>query len=233
MFASKREKKHRLTGIGKKMRKKLHKIKEEVYSPPPQKPHTFKAATFPRSSNRLSKLTKPDVTVSECSLSDTDTSSKFSVNSTNSLEAQAALYKRNNIFKGAYKGRVCEICEKKNDIFKCKECAGYFHATCVRKVAEDVEVPNNNKKKEKGPDVVDDSAHVQQEDKASVAECSSNMDDFSLQKRIDSRMKEIMQKFDYTSVYADSASDSEQLDEDCETENMKEVTIIMAFQIIM
>lgn len=186
MFATKHEKKVKLIGIAEKSQLK-NKIKQEDedYVPLPRKILT-----------RNRKII--DFAASECSLSDTDTSSKMSANSTNSLEAQAALYKRNNIFKGAYKGRVCELCEKQEDVLKCKGCFGYFHATCASKNAEDTE--------KKG----DDIGAINNESNTSSPKSVNSVDfkRLSLAEQIDLKMKEIMKKFDYRSIYADSTSDS-------------------------
>lgn len=205
MFATKHEKKVKLIGIAEKVQIK-NKIKQEDddYVPP------RKILT------RNRKLL--DLATSECSLSDTDTSSKMSANSTNSLEAQAALYKRNNIFKGAYKGRVCELCEEQEDVLKCKGCFGYFHATCASKNAKESD--------EKTDDIatIDDST-------ASSSPKSVNSVEFkrlSLAEQIDLKMKEIMKKFDYRSIYADSTSDSASSDESS-SEKSKTVTFANVF----
>lgn len=211
MFATKREKKFKIMGIAERQRIKK-KIKQEVVSPR----KSIKPVN--KCNNKISKLLKPELTISECSLSDTDTSSKFSVNSTNSLEAQAALYKRNNIFRKAYRGRVCEICEKQDDVFKCKGCCGYFHAACVKSISQNEEVPI---KKEKEDNVAADESNCATP--VDTAECSPkiNIKKLSLAEQIDLKMKEIMNKFDYRSVYADSTSESGS-SEDSGTEKTEE-----------
>lgn len=231
MFATKREKKLRLKGIAETMRVKA-KIKKEIITPP-RKPRIYKKRR--NSSQIVSKLIKPDLTASDSSLSDTDTSSKFSVNSTNSLKAQAALYKRNNIFKGAYKGRVCEICEKQDDVLKCNGCFGYFHASCGQKLAgKGREVPKKNSDDSNKEDVLsDDSSNGSDVSSSKVGESSSkaevssskvDMKRLSLAEQIDMKMKEIMKKFDYKSVYADSTSDDSGSSEDSVTGKTKEVS---------
>lgn len=48
------------------------------------------------------------------------------------MDDQIALHKRNNIFKGVLKDKVCQICEKPNDVQKCKgRCNGYYHIKCA------------------------------------------------------------------------------------------------------
>lgn len=50
------------------------------------------------------------------------------------LESQITLYKRNNLFKGVSKERVCQICEKPEGIVKCKgRCNGYYHVLCANR----------------------------------------------------------------------------------------------------
>lgn len=69
-------------------------------------------------------------------ITNSDTDSKFSDNSSvpPSMESQIALYKRNNIFRGVPKDKVCQICEKTGEVFKCKgPCSGNYHPECTTK----------------------------------------------------------------------------------------------------
>lgn len=167
MFASKREKKQKMLGLHRSIKRKY--IKRERDSPDSK---SYKISTTTRksikSSPRISlrksprKLKKEDengdsnlksepsdserilrskvkseLLGSECSLSDTDSNSKLSVNSS-SHQSQAALYKRNYLFKGVIKERVCQICQKPNGVVKCKgQCNGYFHVVCCKKIKTD------------------------------------------------------------------------------------------------
>ncbi|XP_052752837.1 uncharacterized protein LOC113514497 [Galleria mellonella] len=57
-----------------------------------------------------------------------------------------------NLFKGLIREKVCEICEKTNNLIKCKGCNNMYHIDCVRKAVEIVEVPipsRGRKKKKK------------------------------------------------------------------------------------
>ncbi|KRT86397.1 PHD finger motif containing protein [Oryctes borbonicus] len=58
------------------------------------------------------------------------------------LESQIALYKRNNLFKGVARERVCQVCEKPDGIIKCKgRCNGYYHVSCAgKKESFDIEL---------------------------------------------------------------------------------------------
>nr|XP_023029170.1 uncharacterized protein LOC111517303 [Leptinotarsa decemlineata]XP_023029171.1 uncharacterized protein LOC111517303 [Leptinotarsa decemlineata]XP_023029172.1 uncharacterized protein LOC111517303 [Leptinotarsa decemlineata] len=55
--------------------------------------------------------------------------------SSHTLEAQKALFKRNNLFKGVSKEKVCQFCFKLGDVLKCKGgCNGVYHVQCAVKV---------------------------------------------------------------------------------------------------
>lgn len=210
MFATKKEKKKRLMGIAENAQTKTKskvkvKQEDEDYVPP----RKIEVTTRLR---RSAKLAKPEVTPSECSLSDTDTSSKLSVNSTNSLEAQAALYKRNNILKGACKGRVCEICEKPDDVLKCKSCFGYFHAACATKGQI---LKENEEKIDTENNTIDLNCKTNESSTTNSPRSGKSVEfrKLTLAEQIDLKMKEIMKKFDYKSIYADSTSDSASSDE--------------------
>lgn len=229
MFATKTEKKGRILGISE--RAKLKTIKQEVTEEEPAKPiptkkrrrSTTEEPPPKKKRERSPKETldhpkrpklspKPPKTIeepksksdmSEASLSDTDSSSKLS---TNSLEAQVALHKRNNIFKGAYKGWVCQVCEKQDDVSKCRGCYGHFHASCVSRVVseklEDTEVTLTN-------EMAEDNGNDDGSDKESVKSLMSSPEfkKLSLAEQIDLKMMEVMKKFDYTTIYAEPTSD--------------------------
>lgn len=123
-------------------RKSLKLSKLEAVEPYDPKPKS-EISEFRILRSRL----KHDVVGSESSLSDTDSSSKFSINSS-SHQSQAALYKRNNLFKGVIKERVCQMCQKPNGVVKCKgQCNGYFHITCCKNIRSD-SVPKTTENKD-------------------------------------------------------------------------------------
>lgn len=106
-------------------------------------------------------------------ISSSDTDSKFSDNSSvpASLEVQAALFRRNNIFKGVSRSKVCQICAKNNNVLKCKgPCLGVYHADCCNKQTEE-----------------DKNINISQ---TSISSAYSKM---SLIEKIDYRMKEVME----------------------------------------
>ncbi|EFA10454.1 histone-lysine N-methyltransferase NSD2 [Tribolium castaneum] len=129
--------------------------------------------------------------------SNSDTDSKFSDNSSlpPSMQSQAALFRRNNIFRGIPREKVCQICEKSGEIFKCKgPCNGVYHPECaMNRVVEQkssVEIISLESKQPL-PDLG----------------TSPNYTGMSLAEKIDHRMKEIMKKFDQ-SVYCESTDSS-------------------------
>lgn len=58
-----------------------------------------------------------------------------------------------NVFKGLVREKVCEICEKTSNLYKCKGCNGMFHPGCLKTVEEVIEIntPNRGRKKKKKP----------------------------------------------------------------------------------
>ncbi|XP_044272222.1 histone-lysine N-methyltransferase NSD3 [Tribolium madens] len=130
-----------------------------------------------------------------------DTDSKLSDNSSMppSMESQAALFRRNNIFRGIPKEKVCQICEKNGEVFKCKgPCNGVYHYECaMNRVVE--------QKEEKSTVEI-----ISMESKQPLPDLSTspNYKGMSLAEKIDLRMKEIMKKFDYQSVYCESTDSS-------------------------
>lgn len=162
-------------------------------------------------SERSIKNFKHDLQYSEQE-SDTDSSSKLSVNST-SMQSQAALYRRNNIFKGVTREKVCQICEKHDNVLKCKgPCNSFLHESCKGKLEKhdlkeeptqenEAELPKNieeTKKEEPAP--VSNNASPQTK---VIHQCVYQ----NLAEQIDAKMKEIMRKFEMKTTYTDSSSD--------------------------
>lgn len=69
-----------------------------------------------------------------------------------SIEAQKALFKRNNLFKGVSKERACQYCYQAGMVFKCSKggCNGLYHLRCSIDVMSG-EVYNKKKNKSKFP----------------------------------------------------------------------------------
>lgn len=120
--------------------RKASSRKSEVQFPKPDKEENCESKLKSESSDTervLRSKMKPELLGSEYYSSDTDSNSKLSINSC-SHQSQAALYKRNYLFKGVIKERVCQICQKPNGVVKCKgQCNGYFHVVCCKKVKSD------------------------------------------------------------------------------------------------
>ncbi|CAH1155865.1 unnamed protein product [Phaedon cochleariae] len=58
-----------------------------------------------------------------------------------SMEAQHALFKRNNLFKGVLKEKVCQYCFMSGDVLKCKGCNAVYHAGCAIGVLQELMIP--------------------------------------------------------------------------------------------
>ncbi|RZC37702.1 PWWP and/or PHD domain containing protein [Asbolus verrucosus] len=161
---------------------------------------------------------KRHLITSEYSNSDTD--SKFSDNSSvpTSLESQAALYRRNNIFRGIPKEKVCQICEKPGEVFKCKgPCNGVYHYNCAMstQTKDGAEEEKKSEKAKKEAEVEDGNSKnnveiiaVNSKKPLPNLSTSPNFKGMTLAEKIDFRMKEIMKKFDYQSVYSESTDSS-------------------------
>ncbi|XP_059050531.1 uncharacterized protein LOC131845484 [Achroia grisella] len=57
-----------------------------------------------------------------------------------------------NIFKGLIREKVCNICEKTDNLIKCKGCSNMFHFDCDKKESEkviEVSIPSRGRKKKK------------------------------------------------------------------------------------
>lgn len=152
----------------------------------------------------------------ETSYSDTD--SKFSENSSvpASLESQVALFKRNNLFKGVPKDKVCQVCEKQGEVLKCRgRCNGVYHYQCAIDLRANqtpiVEQRKTNKPEANTVEIVSIKSKKNQVGQLDGATPSyAGMD---LSRMIDLRMKEIMKNFEQTTVYVDSTDSSSEADE--------------------
>lgn len=227
MFENKTEKKEKLLGIKASIKRKYSKIKDEDFKVASNKvkkvgelsfdlrKHSSKKKLHIKASSaaRLAppkeqplKTVKQENIVLEQE-SDTDSSSKISVGSSSrsSYQTQAALFKKNNIFKGALKDKVCQLCEKPDNVQKCGGiCGGYYHVNCAVKdnnIQDDINI------------MKDDTNEIVKPEKSDF-KCIENIKtekvDFkcmSLAEQIDMKMKEIMRKFERKTTYADSASD--------------------------
>ncbi|KAJ8980552.1 hypothetical protein NQ317_001059 [Molorchus minor] len=56
-----------------------------------------------------------------------------------SMETQKALFKRNNLFKGVSKDKVCQHCLKPEEVLKCRgRCNGTYHVDCATKILKEI-----------------------------------------------------------------------------------------------
>ncbi|CAH0555529.1 unnamed protein product [Brassicogethes aeneus] len=68
-----------------------------------------------------------------------DTESKVSEVSVNvsAMSQQRALFNRNKLFKGVARDKVCQLCLKPDQVYRCKgKCYGSFHYQCAMDIAE-------------------------------------------------------------------------------------------------
>lgn len=120
------------------------------------------------------------------------------------LEELEALYKRNNLFKGIYKEKVCQICTEKNDVFKCHLCYGSYHIKCQENL-----LGPNPEKTPLGIGLVQIIDIKSKQGGNYPIKITSDLVDMNLDEKIDLKMKEIMCDFDGKNiVYADSTTDS-------------------------
>ncbi|KAK4875319.1 hypothetical protein RN001_011741 [Aquatica leii] len=134
---------------------------------------------------------------SEYSLSDTDSVSKSSSSTPipNSFEDQITRHRRNNLFRGVNRNRVCQICNIPENVIKCKgPCNGLYHYGCALfDLKNDVAVQEG----------LPDSTQAN-EDNGIIKAPSKPL---SLAEQIDMKMKEVMQNLQNDTRYADSTTD--------------------------
>lgn len=77
-----------------------------------------------------------------------DKSDKSDISDPFSIEVQRSLYRRNNLFRGVSKEKVCQYCFQPDMVFKCTKsgCNGLYHVNCSVNVMSGEEY---NKRKHK------------------------------------------------------------------------------------
>ncbi|KAG5889204.1 hypothetical protein JTB14_033282 [Gonioctena quinquepunctata] len=180
-------------------------------------------------------IKKSDEAVSETgSKSSIDSLAMFS---SHSLEAQKALFKRNTLFKGVSKEKVCQFCYEPGDVLKCKGgCNGVYHVHCAVKVLQDkttrgrprgscqkIESILEEKDIKEEPVETDkqNNAHSIDDEHVQIITVPSsvyntpprktfppNFENLSLAEQIDYKMKEIMKKFESKTTYSESIIDT-------------------------
>lgn len=226
----KKYKKLKVKKFSLELRSRISDVKKNSNEPKPKKETPAKIQQL---SERLMRGLKHDLQYSEQE-SDTDSSSKISVNST-SMQSQAALYRRNNIFKGVTRERVCQICEKHDNVLKCKgPCNRFLHESCKENLekhnskeetAQEKIVPPENKEEEtkseeeakREEEEAEKEAKKEDTKKEDSVPVSNNTSPQTkvihqcvyknLAEQIDAKMKEIMRKFEMKTTYTDSSSD--------------------------
>lgn len=206
---TKQFKKLKVNKFSLELRSRISDVKKNSNEPKPKKETPPKIQLSERAIRNL----KHDLQYSEQE-SDTDSSSKISVNST-SMQSQAALYRRNNIFKGITREKVCQICEKHDNVLKCKgPCNIFLHEGCKEKLQKpeskeetaeesikEIVPPENKEEEEKKEDSLPVS-NTSPQTKV-IHQCVYK----NLAEQIDAKMKEIMRKFEIKTTYTDSSSD--------------------------
>lgn len=100
-----------------------------------------------------------------------------------------------NVFKGMVREKVCEICEKVNNLIKCKGCHCMFHIDCVKKKTEVVEQTattvrgRKKKKKPRGRKAKDNNSldsEGNSDEKSHDANASDEMHNMSLENEMES-----------------------------------------------
>ncbi|KAK5644485.1 hypothetical protein RI129_005785 [Pyrocoelia pectoralis] len=143
--------------------------------------------------------------------SDTDTASKSSTNTViaDGFQDEVMRQKRNSLFRGISKDRVCQVCKQAKDVFKCKgPCRGLYHYRCADfdikpDITDALPSGTNN------TDVGETDPHVKSVDLTSVS-CPPQQVKFSelsIAEQIDIKMKEMMQGIENDTRYADSTTD--------------------------
>nr|CAI5861072.1 unnamed protein product [Callosobruchus analis] len=129
-----------------------------------------------------------------------------------SNEAQKALFKRNNLFKGVSKDKVCHFCLEPGAVLRCSaKCSGIYHLECS--LLSSLKYSPSTKSEDGEGCVrgeVDDHVQI-----VTVPSCIYNTPprrnfppDFSnltLAEQIDYKMKEVMHKFESKNTYANES----------------------------
>ncbi|VEN39926.1 unnamed protein product [Callosobruchus maculatus] len=140
-----------------------------------------------------------------------------------SIEAQKALFKRNNLFKGVSKYKVCHFCLEPGDVFRCSaKCSGIYHLECSvlvmnNKIGGKRQASLKYSPSAKSEDEercargeVDDHVQI-----VTVPSCIYNtpprrnfppdFGNLTLAEQIDYKMKEVMRKFESKNIYANES----------------------------
>ncbi|CAG9760569.1 unnamed protein product [Ceutorhynchus assimilis] len=149
-------------------------------------------------------------------------------------EYQLSLHKKNALFNGLTRVKVCDFCFKTGNIFKCKgRCGGRYHFDCAAKVTQPrYRATPENQKKNNSAELLStssnnqDSPQTRSRTRCQVSAVQSTPDtnvpldnpveaslpendlSINLEKQIDSNMQNVMKQIDSNTYYWDSSEES-------------------------
>lgn len=130
------------------------------------------------------------------------------------LEEQESLYNRNKIFRGVTKAKVCQICENHNKVLKCHgPCAGFYHITCAEKLYQKYKRAVIESKKTNQVQIINVKSKRLKNISIEMTANDASLKSLNLSEKIDTKMQEIMCKFNENTTYVDSTTDSSSSDE--------------------
>lgn len=142
-----------------------------------------------------------------------------------STESQEDLYRKNNIFKKVPKEKVCQVCKKGSNVFKCKGlCGGFYHIKCVAEQAEISQIEPLTKESLNQVQIID---LKRKSSKIGTVKITSDpiFDSLDLVDKIDVKMKEIMDTCEDSTMYADSTTDYLSSEESLSSSPIKKMQI--------
>ncbi|XP_017768211.1 PREDICTED: uncharacterized protein LOC108556555 [Nicrophorus vespilloides] len=129
-------------------------------------------------------------------------------------ETQTALWRRNNIFRGVRRDRVCQICYLPEDVLKCRgKCSGYYHRSCASDLSRIIKVVRKGKLKMVNENTGNEVEVVSIKTKKYQSPKKLSLDkeavkDLTLLEQFDLKMKEVMNPIEEKTIYADSTTDN-------------------------
>ncbi|XP_018579140.1 uncharacterized protein LOC108917152 isoform X2 [Anoplophora glabripennis] len=119
----------------------IHQIEDNI-----EQNESILNKTHPR--RQIDEISEIDSKTSSDNITDSDTS-------LNAMEAQKTLYKRNNLFKGISRDKVCQYCFKPVEVLKCRgRCNGSYHVSCSLKILLE-KIPRKRREKNVNKDTLD------------------------------------------------------------------------------
>nr|CAH7733445.1 unnamed protein product [Callosobruchus chinensis] len=158
-----------------------------------------------------------------------------------SIEAQKALFKRNNLFKGVSRDKVCHFCLEPGDVLRCSaKCSGIYHLECSLLVMNNKIGSKRQASLKYSPSIKSEdgerSERGEVEDHVQIVTVQSSIyntppgknfpPDFgnlTLAEQIDYKMNEVMRKFESKNIYA---NDSQSASSDSNSSDKKAEVVI-------